>query len=124
MTRTLSCLLAGALVFSSHAASAQPIVENYFECKTNKGVTFADVVAFKNEYEAAVQDAGIEGYNLKVMFPVYHSKIGSGQFTWYGSFANNQVWAEVTDWFNGSDWPPRFFALMTCESSSLWRAHD
>lgn len=124
MIRKLSCLLVGALVISSHSASAQPILENYFECKTNEGVTFANIVAFKNEYEASVQAAGFDGYNLKVMFPVYHSSIGSGQFTWYGSFADNKVWAEVGDWFNASEWPVRFNALMTCKSSSLWRAHD
>ena len=104
--------------------AAKPMLENYFQCRTNDGVTFADIVAFKNEYEAAVHEAGIEGYNLKVMFPVYNGKIGGGQFTWYGSFASHENWVEVIYWFRASEWPARFDEKMHCESSSLWQVDD
>ncbi|MCA1749434.1 MAG: hypothetical protein ABR601_07420 [Parasphingopyxis sp.] len=124
MQKTLVLALAATSQLAAPPAGATAMLENYFECTTNEGVTFNDVVAFKNEYEAAVQAAGIEGYNLKVMFPVYDSQIGEGHFTWYGSFATNTVWAQAGDWFHSSEWPARFNAMMNCQSSSLWRADD
>ena len=124
MKRIYVIFLTAAILMTAQSATAKTMLENHFQCKTIEGVTFADVVAFKNEYEAAVQAAGFDGYNLKVMFPVYHSQIGGGQFTWYGSFTSNKVWADVSDWFNSSEWPARFNAIVSCESSSLWRVDD
>lgn len=112
------------LFLTSQPAAAKPMLENYFECKTKDDVAISEVIAFKEDYEAAARAAGFDEYNVKVMFPIYHDKLGGGRFTWYGSYSNYGVWAEVNEWFGQSEWPARFYAIVECESSSFWRAID
>lgn len=119
--RFLAIAVAGFLM---SGASAQANMENYFDCTINEGKTRADIVAFKVEYEAAVKAAGLETYNLKVLFPVYANTESSRSFFWYGSFKDFNDLAKVSDWFQSSDWPAKFQENMTCNSGSLWRAVD
>ena len=120
MTRLLAASVIGLLLVS---AGANADMENYFECTINDGKTRADIVAFKTEYEAAAKAAGLETYNLKVLFPIY-ADTGNRSFFWYGSFKDFEDLARVSKWFRASDWPAKFQENMTCDGGSLWQAID
>lgn len=106
------------------AQSQEQRLANYFFCTLKEGKTQPDLIAFLGEYEKAVAEAGLDGYELRVQFPMYSDDIGNGRFVWDGSWADFEAMAKISKWFRGSDWPARFDALMTCERSSLWRVVD
>ncbi len=121
MTRLLIIAFAGLLLAT---ASAHANLENYFDCTMNDGKTRADIVAFKTEYEAAAQAAGLETYNLKVLFPIYADTGRPNSFFWYGSFKDFADMQRVSAWFEPSEWPAKFQEVMSCNSGSLWRVMD
>lgn len=122
MLKPVAAALAATAIASMAPAAAD--LENYFFCKANDGVSQADIVAFKTEYENAVIAAGFEGYNLKVIFPIYSEKRGDGAFYWYGSFKDFNQLQSVSEWFYASEWTARWPEVMTCGESSLWNAFD
>lgn len=97
---------------------------NYFFCTLKEGKTTSDLIVFKAEYEAAVAGAGLEGYELRLQFPIYGSEIGPDKFVWDGSWSDFEQMHRISEWFRASEWPARFDALMTCDRSSLWRVVD
>jgi hypothetical protein len=116
--------IALALLLTSPAGAQESRLANYFSCTLTEGKTRADLMAFKVEYEKAVDEAGLEGYELRVQFPLYADDIGDGRFIWDGSWGDFEDMAEISAWFQASEWPARFQKLMSCESSSLWRVVD
>lgn len=116
----LTLLFVFAVLLLPPASHAQAM-ENLFDCTLKEGKTRSDLLKFRSEYEAAAKADGIEGYTLRVMFPIYAEAIGPGAFVWVGYFANVDVFAATSKWFQASDWPAAFDRLMTCEASSLWR---
>lgn len=117
---TLALVLGLCLAEASHAER----LTNLFECTLHEGRTPQDLVAFKASYEEAVAEAGLDGYELRVHFPVYGSGYGPGKFVWEGSWADYAEMQRIVDWFRQSEWPAKFQALMSCENSSLWRVVD
>ena len=97
---------------------------NYFICKLADGKTPADLVAFKDEYEKAVAEAGLTGYELRVQLPIYWDKREQGSFVWDGSWDGYEQMAKISAWFLASEWPTRFQEMMDCAGSSLWRIVD
>jgi hypothetical protein len=122
---TLASLTLGLLLAAPASAQAQEQrLANYFFCTLAEGRTPADLIAFKGEYEKAVAEAGLDGYELRVQFPLYADDIGEGKFVWDGSWADFEQMARISAWFEASEWPARFRELMSCERSSLWRVVD
>lgn len=119
----LASLALGLLVASPALAQEQRLA-NYFHCTLAEGKTPPDLIAFKAEYEKAVAEAGLDGYELRVQFPLYAEDIRDGKFVWEGSWADFEAMARISTWFRASEWPPRFQQLMSCERSSLWRVID
>lgn len=118
-------LLFGIALALCLAAPAQAErLANYFFCQLNEGRTVEELVAFKAEYEKAVAEAGLDGYELRLQFPMYNAEIGRSKFVWDGSWADFAQMARIDDWFRASEWPARFDQLMECERSSLWRVVD
>ena len=64
---------------------------NSLFCTLVEGKTPADLIAFKAEYEKAVDEAGLAGYELRVPLPAYSSDIGNGKFVWDGSWPRVRV---------------------------------
>lgn len=114
-------LLFALTVLAMPPMSHAQAMENLFDCTLNEGKTPADLLRFRSEYDAAAKADGVEGYELRVMFPIYAATIGSGTFVWVGRFANVDVFAATSKWFRASEWPAKFDELMTCQTSSLWR---
>ena len=98
----LALLLAPVLGLGAAGPASAERLANYFVCTLKEGKSPQDLLAFKASYEEAVAAAGLEGYELRVHFPIY--------------------W--VTTWFRQSEWPGKFRTLMTCADSSLWRVMD
>ena len=122
--RIIFAAIALALLLTSPAQAQEQRLANYFFCTLAEGKTPEDLIAFKAEYEKAVDEAGLDGYELRVQFPVYSDDIGEGKFVWDGSWADFEQMGRISAWFRASDWPARFRKLMSCESSSLWRVVD
>jgi hypothetical protein len=122
--RIVLASIALALLLTSPAQAQDQRLANYFFCTLAEGKTPADLLAFKAEYEKAVEKADLEGYELRVQFPLYSDDISNGRFVWDGSWPDFEAMARISAWFQGSEWPARFQELMSCESSSLWRVVD
>jgi hypothetical protein len=116
----MALVLGLCLAQTSHAER----LANHFVCTLHEGKTPQDLVAFKASYEAAVAEAGLDGYELQVLFPLYVGEYGPGRFVWVGSWADFTEMQRISDWFRQSEWPAKFQALMSCENSSLWRVVD
>ena len=65
-----------ALGASQEAVANSERLANYFVCSLNEGKTRSDLMAFKTSYEAAVAEAGLDGYELRVQFPIYWGERG------------------------------------------------
>lgn len=115
----LLVLALGALVIAP--ASHAQALENLFDCTLKEGTSPADLLKFRGEYEEAAKADGIEAYELRVLFAIYSGKLGAGSFVWVGRFADVDVFAATSKWFQASNWPAEFDKLMTCEAASLWR---
>jgi hypothetical protein len=89
-----------------------------------EGKTSADLLAFKAEYEKAVEEAGLDGYELRVQFPLFFNDIRDGRFVWDGSWTDIEEMGRITAWFEASEWPARFPKMMKCDSNSLWQVVD
>jgi len=122
--RIILASIALSLMLSWPAQAQDQRLANYFFCTLAEGKTPPDLIAFKAEYEKAVEQAGLDGYELRVQFPLYSDDIGNGKFVWDGSWADFEAMGRITAWFEASEWPARFQKLMSCESSSLWRVVD
>lgn len=120
--RTLIPAVLAALLLAAPVQAER--LANYFFCTLEEGKAMADLVAFKAEYEKAVQVAGLDGYELRLQVPMYNAEIGRDKFVWDGSWADFEQMAAISAWFRASEWPARFDALMTCDRSSLWRVID
>jgi hypothetical protein len=94
---------------------------NYFVCHLAEGKTPADLIAFKASYEKAVADAGLDGYELRIQFPIYWGENDEGVFVWDGSWKDFAAMDRISKWFRASPWPAKFGEIMTCGESSLWR---
>lgn len=121
-------LATAAVVGLSLSLATTPVqaerLSNYFICKLADGKTPADLVAFKDEYEKAVAEAGLTGYELRVQFPIYWDEREQGSFVWDGSWDGYEQMEKISAWFQASEWPARFQAMMNCSGSSLWRVVD
>jgi hypothetical protein len=125
---SMKCVPALVLLLAlgtAHAAAADDgRIANYFVCTLKDGKTTADLVAFKASYERAVEDAGLDGYELRLQFPMYWGEYADGKFVWDGSWKDFAAMQRISTWFRASEWPAKFDALMSCEDSSLWRIVD
>ncbi len=113
-----------ALGASQVAMASSERLANYFTCSLNEGKTRADLMAFKASYEAAVAEAGLDGYELRVQFPIYWGKREEGTFVWEGSWKDYAAMDRISKWFRGSEWPAKFQQTMSCGESSLWQVVD
>jgi hypothetical protein len=119
-----TALIVAALVASQAALANSERLANYFTCSLNEGKSRADLMAFKASYEAAVAEAGLDGYELRVQFPLYWGERKAGVFVWEGSWNDYAAMDRIAKWFRGSDWPAKFRQTMTCGESSLWQVVD
>lgn len=112
------------LFVAQMAAAQDQRLANYFVCTLDEGKTRADLMAFKASYEKAVAEAGLEGYELRVQFPLYWGERKDGVFVWDGSWQDFAAMDRISKWFRASEWPAKFDALMSCDESSLWQIVD
>ncbi len=124
--RSVFILLFVVLVLGAAAAQADDSVRlaNYFVCTLEEGKTRADLMKFKVGYEEAVAAAGLDGYELRLQFPMYWGGADGDNFVWEGSWKDLQEMDRISKWFRQSEWPARFDELMACKNSSLWRVVD
>lgn len=120
----LALALLLALGLAQAAAADGERLANYFVCRLNEGKTRGDLIAFKKNYEKAVADAGLDGYELRLQFPIYWGQFDGETFVWEGSWKDFAAMSKISAWFRGSEWPAKFDALMTCKDSSLWNVID
>ena len=120
--KTFAMALFIVLVAAQAASANTERLANYFICTLNEGKTRADLLSFKASYEAAVEQAGLAGYELRVQFPLYSSDLDV--FVWEGSWKDYAAMDRISKWFRGSEWPAKFQQTMTCEESSLWQVVD
>jgi hypothetical protein len=125
MTQALAIVTAFSIVAIAPAASADgERLANYFTCTLKAGKTPADLLAFKASYEKAVAEAGLDGYELRIQFPLYWGERSDGAFVWDGSWKDFEAMHRISEWSRASEWPAKFQALMSCGESSLWRIVD
>ncbi|MGH0030461.1 MAG: hypothetical protein ACQGVC_11770 [Myxococcota bacterium] len=124
LVATAAALFALFLVPGQVASASSERLANYFTCSLKDGKTRADLMAFKASYEEAVAEAGLEGYELRLQFPLYWGERKDGVFVWEGSWKDYAAMDRISKWFRASEWPARFQQTMTCGESSLWQIVD
>lgn len=117
-------MLGLVLGLAPEAAADGERLANYFVCRLNDGKTRGDLMAFKSSYEKAVADARLDGYELRLQFPIYWGQFDGETFVWEGSWKDFAAMSRISTWFRGSEWPAKFDELMTCKDSSLWNVID
>lgn len=122
--RIILASVAISLMVASPVQAQDRRMANYFFCSLVEGQTPADLMAFKAEYEKSVEKAGLDGYQLRVQFPLFFEDVRPGRFIWDGSWTDLTEMARITAWFEASEWPARFPKMMSCDSNSLWQVVD
>ena len=122
--RIILASIAISLIVSSPVHAQDQRMANYFFCSLVEGTTPAALRAFTAEYEKAAEEAGLDGYEIRLQFPLFFSDIRNGRFVWDGSWTDIEEMGRISAWFEASEWPARFPKMMTCESNSLWQVVD
>lgn len=111
-----------ALSFSSHAAAAQYV--NDIFCSLKDDSTLPQVVAYQQEWMAAVREMGFdEEYQTAIVLPVYgeHSSVPPKKFIWRGYFKDGEQMGRLNDFYRTSpEWGAKLAEVMQCEGGSLW----
>ncbi len=122
MNKLIPLVIALCTMFITFNAQAK--LENFYNCTMNEGVTAQQVIALKNDYNAAAKEAGLDTYSIKVMFPMYGEQQGPGALAWSGSWESLEDMPQISSWFRASKWGAKVLKLMTCENGSLWNVYD
>jgi len=121
MTSALALGIAG-MVFSAQPAAAG--ANEYFKCSLAEGKTMDDLVAIGSDFHAVLAEAGIEGFWVSFMTPLFAPDIKRGTFYWVGHApdvatigAINDLWDTDVNKDVRDAWEA---ATSDCESSSVY----
>ena len=119
-----AALALGAVAVTFTAQPATAGANEYFKCSLAEGKTMDDLVSVASHFYQVLADAGIEGFTVSFLTPLFSSDIKRGTFHWVGYAPDVATIGVVNDfWGSDANKPVRDHWLAVtndCESSSVY----
>lgn len=85
--------------FSLMASPANAGAVEYFKCSLADGKTMDDLVSVAAHFHQVIADAGIDGYVVSYLSPLFAQDIKRGNFHWVGTADDVATIGEINDFW-------------------------
>ena len=95
--------IAGVAI-SANTAKAGAV--EHFKCSLAEGKTMDDLVSVASHFHQVIADAGIEGYSVSYLSPLFSSDIKRGNFYWVGTASDVATIGAINDFWDTDENKP------------------